>query len=888
LGADSAARQENAVWRWTIWSGHPLVISAGKSVLVTVVSFGLFRLDADRRSLRRDGAPVKLEGRPLDILIQLAARGGSVVDKKHLIDAVWQGRLVEENNLAVHISALRRVLGTTGDGRSMIQTIPRRGYMLIVAGEDGSTAAQPSPTARFDETVRPAYAAIPVRSASTFIGRVEERVAVTVLLARHALVNITAAGGIGKTRLALQVAQDAAASFPDGVVVADLASVEDPAQAVDHIASLFPIGGAEQPIVQQLTQFLHGRRLLLVLDNCEHVLEPAASLTGSILDRCPGITILATSREPLGVAGERLFHLSPHPVPDKSMAMRAVDALHFDAIRLFVERACVSVPGFAFDDALAPAVIEICNRLDGIALAIEMAVPRLRVLTPAQLAARLHEGPRLLATGNRTVPPRHRSLHATMEWSHELLSEDERVLFRRLAVFSGPVDLAAVQAVASEPGMEILELLTGLVDKSLVVADTSAGVARYGFLQTIRHYARERLAESGDTGLQRRLALHYALVFDAAAEAWPTMPTAEWLPPLVAAAAELRSALHWCFGPEGDADVGLRLIGASTPLWWELPNLPLREYRSWFDRAVQRIGPETSPEVAGRVWFGHAWREMRQSDRENLPSAERAVALLRQTSDRVGLGAALWRAASAAMRPETPAVAVDWLNEAEAVLRQVMPGKWLALVLIRQGDLHMRAGENAAALAAYEEAMQLARRTGYWYGLTNGGANLADLLFQLGRAEEALLQLRHLRRILPLGPRTPLTCTLAAHLAMADLPGEASDAIGEVVTMAPGIGYDSALARGMETLALLRIEAGDVAGAARLAGYAWSVMPPATRWGAPRAVFQRLEAALAKALPTTDRARYNRQGAAWDEASAAVEAKAALQHYSTANDWMRV
>ena len=839
-----------------------------------MIDFGPFRLDCARRFLTRNGVPVALEGRALDILIHLAAQKGTVVSKHKMIEAVWNGRMVEENNLAVHVSALRRIVGTTQDGRSMIQTVPRRGYMLISEADEGAARSLRSSPPRIAHP----NALHPVLDGATnaFIGRDDERVALATLLAGHALVTITATGGMGKTRLSRQVAQDVAANFHDGVFVAELASVEDPARAVEQVAALFPIGAGEQPILKQLTAFLGSRQLLLVLDNCEHVLEPIASMTAAIIDRCPEVTVLATSREPMGIAGEWVFRLPPLSVPDHREAITSHEALAFDAVRLFVDRAMAAVPGFVFDDAAAPIVSDICARLDGIAVAIEMAVPRLRVLTPPELAARLDESVRLLAKPDRTTPPRHRTLHATIDWSHALLPEDERILFRRLAVFAGPADLAAVQAVAAEPGCHPLDPLTGLVDKSLVVARVQAGVTQYSFLQTIRQYAQQRLAESGELGLRRCHAAHYATFFEAALEAWPTSRTDDWLAPVAAAAAELRAALDWCFGPEGDVGLGLRLVGASTPLWWELPNLPLREARSWFDRAVQHVGPDTPPLIAARVWFGHAWREMRQADTANLVSAERAVALFRQTPDQVGLGAALWRSGSAALRPETVDFATDRLNEAEHVLRHVMPGKWLALVLVRQGDLQMRNGDNAAALAAYEEAMSLAKRTRYWYGLTNGGANMADLMFQLGRGEQALAQLRQMRSILPPGPRTPLTCTLASHLAVAGSAQEASEALDEVVALAPGIGYGSALARGMETLALLRAESGDAAVAARLAGYAWAAMPPVTRWGAPRAVFERLKEVLGEALAPTDLARYMQQGAAWDEAAAAVEAKAAL------------
>jgi ATP/maltotriose-dependent transcriptional regulator MalT len=316
------------------------------------------------------------------------------------------------------------------------------------------------------------------------------------------------------------------------------------------------------------------------------------------------------------------------------------------------------------------------------------------------------------------------------------------------------------------------------------------------------------------------------------------------------------------------------------PLWWELPNLPLREGRGWFDRAIAAIGPDTPPLVAARVWLGHSWRDVRFGDTENFPSAERAVALFRAAGDATGLGAALWRAGSAILTGRTQAEAQRYLDESERVLRRAPPGKWLTLCLVKLGDLGMRHGEDAAALAAYEEALSLARRTRHWYGLMNGGSNMAEMLFHLGRRADALAQLRRLRDELPMALRAPLTATLAAHLAIAalgndacDLAGEAADAIAEVVDIAPAIGFGAALAWGIEALALLRARDGDPAGAARLAGYAEGVLPsPETRAGARRAVYRELAATLDRQLPAVERESLRAQGAAWDQAAAVAAA----------------
>ena len=848
-----------------------------------VIRFGPYALSAERRLLTRNGEAVQLGGRALDILIHLAARPGEIVDKRQLIAAVWPARSVEENNLTVHISALRRTLAAGDDGRSVIQTVPGRGYVFVADASEPSNGTALDPAALVEASGGLWAPAAPLRPASRFVGRVQERAAVIALLAEHPLVTITAIGGMGKTRLAQQVALELAPAYPDGVFVAELANVDTPMLALEQIAGLFPMGSADRPPIERLVALLGNRRLLLVLDNCEHLIEPVAKMTAALLAACPGVSILATSREALRVPGERVFRLRPLPVPPPSDGLGAAAALRYDAVALFVERASAAVPEFRFDDTTVAAVIDICAHLDGIALAIEMAVPRLQILTAEEIAQRLHDSLGVLAAPDRTALPRHRTMRAVMDWSHALLPEGEQQLLRRLGVFAGAVDLAAVRAVAAPPGVgeaDLLDQLAGLVDKSLVVAEASPTAARYRLLETVRLYARDRLDAEEAAALRHRHALHFADKFEAAGAAWPTTPTPDWLPPIASDVDELRAALAWCLIAEQDTELGLRLAGASMPLWWELPNLPLREGRGWFDRAIGRIGPETPALVAARVWLGHSWRDVRFGDVENFASASRAVGLFRTAGDATGLGAALWRAGSAILSGETQAEAQRYLEEAEAVLRRVPPGKWLTLCLVKLGDLRMRHGEDAAALAAYDEALLLARRTRHWYGLMNGGSNMAELLFQLDRRAEALAQLHGLRDELPMALRAPLTATLAAHLAVGDgedRAREAADAIAEVVDIAPAIGFDAALAWAIETLALLRARAGDPMQAARLAGYAAAVLPsPATRAGARRAVYCELQALLERAPAGSECRRLSAQGAAWDQPAAVAAAWSAL------------
>jgi tetratricopeptide (TPR) repeat protein len=363
------------------------------------------------------------------------------------------------------------------------------------------------------------------------------------------------------------------------------------------------------------------------------------------------------------------------------------------------------------------------------------------------------------------------------------------------------------------------------------------------------------------------------LVFERAEAEWPTTPTPAWLDTYGADTDNLRAALEWAFAPDGDPTLGLRLVASSYPLWWDLPQLPLHESRHWFDLAVPRIAADTPQEVAARLWFGASWRDVRFGDWENLPAAAQAVALYRRIGDPVGLGAALWRAGSALLTAETAGEASVYFREAEQVLRGQAPTKWLALCLVKLGDLRFRLGAFDVALAAYEEALRLSRETGHWYGLMNAGSNMAELLFHMDQRERALAQLRQLRDELLRGRRTPLMATLTAHLLLAGKTTEALTTATEAVTFARAIGLPAALAWTVEALGLKLALVGAIAPAARFAGYARATHPSvATRAGSRRAVYRGLNDLLLLHLAEDERARLLTEGAAWSEQRAAEEA----------------
>jgi tetratricopeptide (TPR) repeat protein len=339
----------------------------------------------------------------------------------------------------------------------------------------------------------------------------------------------------------------------------------------------------------------------------------------------------------------------------------------------------------------------------------------------------------------------------------------------------------------------------------------------------------------------------------------------------------LRSALSWAFGPQGDVALGVRLVSSTVPVWWELPETPLAEGQRWLKLAAERLGDDTPVAVRAWIRFGRSWPDFRFADRENAPPALEASELFRCAGDPVGLGAALWRAGSALLTRETLDVAETHLVEAEAVLRAVAPGKWLALALIRLGDLRSRQGHTAVALGHYMEGLALARSMDFWVGLVNGGSNMTEVLFDLGEQDRAVRQLEGLRDELPPSRRAPLMSTLANHLVAAgDLAGMRR-AAGEALVQGSIIGLTSAVAWAVEATALLAAQQGNLDEAARLAGFTRSVHPSlATRAGSHRAVVERLYERLTAGLSTESLEMALAEGRRWTPATAADRARVVL------------
>lgn len=434
--------------------------------------FDAFRLDAAERLLLRDGEPVPLEPKVFETLLVLIRHEGRLVGKEELMRAVWPDSFVEESNLTRNISVLRHVLSPNGGGPHYIETVPKFGYRFV--GEVRTPAGEPATRAVVDEVPRHN---LPDQLTS-FIGRDHAISEIERLLASTRVVTLTGAGGCGKTRLAFQVAAASLPQFEDGAWVVEFAPLADANLVTQSVATVLGVReGSTRSLRDSVLEHLQRRHILLVLDNCEHVIGACAELTDALVRGAPHLRILATSREGLGVAGETVWQVPPLSLPDTSRALSPEALLEYEAARLFVERAAAVDPSLTVGLHHVAAIADICHRLDGLPLAIELAAARVNVLSVEQINIRLNDRFRLLTGGSRTSVARQRTLEGTVAWSYDLLSETERRVFSELSVFSGGWSLEAAEEVCSGDGIErgdVLDLLSHLVNKSLVVVDSDS------------------------------------------------------------------------------------------------------------------------------------------------------------------------------------------------------------------------------------------------------------------------------------------------------------------------------------------------------------------------------------------------------------------------------
>jgi predicted ATPase/class 3 adenylate cyclase len=573
-------------------------------------------------------------------------------------------------------------------------------------------------------------------SLTSFIGRERDIAAVKQLLPTTHLLTLTGAGGCGKTRLALQVAAELLGAYADGVWLVELAALAEGSLVPRVVATA--LGLREEPgraLLATLSDALRGRSLLLLLDNCEHLLPACAQLAEALLRACPRLRILASSREALGIGGERTYRVPSLSLPEVRPLPPLETLQGFEAVRLFVERAVWSHASFALSEANALAVVQVCERLDGIPLAIELAAARVKTLPVEEIHARLDDRFRLLTGGSRTALPRQQTLRALIDWSHDLLSEPEQTLLRRLSLFAGGWTLAAAEAVCGDAGGEVLDPLTALIEKSLVVYEERGGEARYRLLETIRHYAREKLVEAGEAerlGLRHR---DYYLLL--AEEADPHLYRAGlpgWQKRLEREHDNLRAALRWSLGNDEGAEAALRMVGALAQFW--LISSHLCEGLDWVTRTLER-GLSASPEMRARAMLA-GWNCAYHCDRvlAGLLAAE-ALQLAREAGDR-------WQSAWALFAVALEAIDRGELETAHAHAEEGMGmahaegDYWLiGRHQVALGLIACMYSDYAAARACFHDSLEISRELGDEWHVGMALACLAPATRREGECAEA-------------------------------------------------------------------------------------------------------------------------------------------------------
>ncbi|HEY3062718.1 MAG TPA: LuxR C-terminal-related transcriptional regulator [Chloroflexota bacterium] len=570
------------------------------------------------------------------------------------------------------------------------------------------------------------------------IGREQELEAIcrALLAADRGLLTTTGTGGSGKTRLALEVAATLRKQFADGVWYVELASIVDPALVPMAVATALGLREAPgRPVIETVRRSLRERSLLLVLDNCEHLIDACARLVDDLLSGCPGLRVLATSREPLRMAGELVWRLAGLAAPDlDSPPTDPADLGRFAAVRLFAERARAAQPDFALGPRNARAVGEICTRLGGLPLALELAAARVRVLAPEEIATNLEDSFRLLTGGNRTAPARQQTLRAALDWSYDLLSGEERALFRRLALFAGGFNLASAEAVGAEGPIEqtdVLDLLTQLVDKSLVQDDQADGVARHRLAEPVRQYARERLNDSGEArGTAARHAAHF-LAF--AEDAEPKLMSADrhrWVARLETEHQNLRSALSWLLSV-GDVEAGLRLATALVPFWSNRGHLS--EGRIWLERGLTIDGSTVPGARRAKALSGAGMLAMLQIDSPGArPLLEQSLTLCRASGNTQGAADALGMLAHAVhFEGDIPAM-VALGEQSLALYREVDDRMGIAGALGQLGHAAWHQQQYPAAWALLQDALALLRELESSWSLWNPFMSITHVLWTLG------------------------------------------------------------------------------------------------------------------------------------------------------------
>lgn len=751
-----------------------------------IYSFADFELDSAKRRLLKQGEFVALNSKAFDLLLVLIESGGQLLTKEEIFEKVWEGQFVEENNLTVHISALRKIFGEKKGEHQFILTVPGKGYKFIAEVRSNNSLPISAPTPETYSQIK-TVAFEEAETDESFIGRKEEVAEIKKLLRQKEInpVTLTGAGGTGKTRLAQKVLRELKIEFPASTYFVELAVANDTDSAISLIAeTLAVVETKSKSLLESIKDFLRIRPALLVLDNFEHLLF-LAPLVKEISEAAPSVRILVTSRAPLKIKNEREFLVKPLELPPDGAAFSLKELAEYPSVLLFCKRAQAVRPTFLLSDENIAPVVKICQRLDGLPLAIELAAARIALLSPQSILDRLENSLNLLTGGTKDLPVRQRTMRETIQWSYDLLDKNEQFLFRRLAIFAGGFSVEAVEFIsekekekreAGETNVSsskrfqktVFDILDSLLENNLLVSkEQSDGNVRLRMLEVVREFAFEILQESEELAELEKFHAHYFLNLAENAEDFLLGETGnEWLEKLESEHDNLRAALNWAL--KNDGEIAGR-IAASLRFFW-LNHSHLSEGLRLSRAALQKTENKAS-EVRSKLLLSNGLFLRNQGDLQAArESYEKSLEETKNLGDWEQIIKSYQGLAAVALLQKDFTAAQKFNEESLALSRQAKDKRLTAYSLCSFADFEISKKNHSAARPLLEESLTLSKNLGNNRLLTTIYFNLGMVDFLENKYDAASANLTESLRIAwEMGNKTMISCALEGFAALASV-----------------------------------------------------------------------------------------------------------------------